>query len=128
MAARAAAFDQLGMQVTPANVLGIYSVVMEEAMRLQSSVQTFRTGYGLGMAPLGEDPVSPHAAQGFTEASGQLVAKCLSAVDDLKQVGECLAEAARAYGINEREVATAFNLKQVMYDPAPVAPLQGGHS
>ncbi|MBO0850834.1 MAG: hypothetical protein J2P20_15335, partial [Pseudonocardia sp.] len=42
VAARAAAFDGLGMRITPANVLGIYNVIMEEAQRLRLSVRKFR--------------------------------------------------------------------------------------
>jgi len=52
VAAKAAAFDRLGMQVTPANVLGIYAVIMEEMTRLSASVQMFTLDHGEGMPPL----------------------------------------------------------------------------
>src|SRR5882757_5383335 len=97
VAARAAAFDQLGMQVTPANVLGVYGVVMEEVERLKSAVIVFQTRSGQGMGECGRDPVSPAASIGFTRASGQLLEMCQGDVSDLQRVGAGLAEAARAY-------------------------------
>jgi hypothetical protein len=122
VAARAAAFDQLGMQVTPANVLGIYSVVMEEAMRLQSSTQMFKIDHGEGMPLLGGDLVSRPAARGFSEATIQLLAKCQCAVDDLKRVGSGLADAARSYGNTEEQVTAAFDPGAFQYQP----PSNGG--
>jgi hypothetical protein len=118
VAARAAAFDQLGMQVTPANVLGVYGVVMEEAMRLQSSTQMFRIDHGEGMPVLGGDLVSRPAARGFSEATSQLLAECQGAVDDLRRVGSELANAARAYGKTEEQVSAAFNPGAFQYQPS----------
>src|SRR5882757_5104962 len=88
VAAKAAAFDRLGMQVTPANVLAIYAVIMEEVSRLQVSIRAFQTAYFEGMPQLGDDLVSPYAARGFTQATNQLVSKCQTAIDDLKRRSE----------------------------------------
>jgi hypothetical protein len=108
VAAKAAAFDQLGMQVTPANVLGVYGVIMEEVDRLTTSVHTFRDTNMQGMPSLGGDPVSPHAARGFNDASTALLAKCQSDIDGLRRIGDGLAEAARAYGKTEEQIKAAF--------------------
>jgi hypothetical protein len=120
VAARAAAFDQLGMQVTPANVLGIYGVVMEEATRLQGSTLRFQADHGDGMPILGGDLVSPPASRGFTEATRQLLLKCQSDIDVFKRVGGCLADAARDYGKTEEQLTRAFDSSKVHYEPAPV--------
>src|SRR5882757_3105248 len=119
-AAKAAAFDQLGMQVTPANVLGVYGVIMEEMTRLQGSVQRFKADHLEGMPLLGGDLVSPPAARGFTEATSQLVTRCQTDIDDLNRVANGLAEAARAYGKTEAQVKAAFDSNQFQYEPSPV--------
>jgi hypothetical protein len=124
-AAKAAAFDQLGMQVTPANVLGVYGVIMEEMTRLQSSAQMFKLDHGEGMPLLGGDLVSPPAARGFTEATSQLLIKCQADIDDLKRVGYGLAEAARLYGKTEEEVKAAFDPSAFQYQPSPPPPSTG---
>jgi hypothetical protein len=119
VAAKAAAFDQLGMHVTPANVLGVYGVIMEEMTRLQGSVQRFKADHLEGMPLLGGDLVSPPAARGFTEATSQLVTRCQTDIDDLNRVANGLAEAARAYGKTEEEVKAAFDPRQFQYEPSP---------
>ncbi|MDT7565614.1 MAG: hypothetical protein QOG76_4238, partial [Pseudonocardiales bacterium] len=106
-AAKAAAFDQLGMQVTPANVLGVYGVIMEEVDRLTTSVHTFRDTNMQGMPSLGGDPVSPHAARGFNDASTALLVKCQADIDALMRIGDGLADAARAYGKSEEQIKAA---------------------
>ncbi|HTF46577.1 MAG TPA: hypothetical protein VK735_03920, partial [Pseudonocardia sp.] len=108
VAAKVAAFDRLGMQVTPANVLGIYAVIMEEVTRLQSSVLLFKADHGEGMPKLGGDLVSQPAALGFTEATTQLLAKCQADLRDLNRAADVLADAARAYGKTEEQVKLAL--------------------
>jgi len=108
VAAKVAAFDRLGMQVTPANVLGIYAVIMQEVSRLQMSLQLFQADHGDGMPRLGADLVSVPAARGFTGATSQLLAKCQADVNDLNQVANGLANAARSYGKTEEDVKSAF--------------------
>jgi hypothetical protein len=122
VAAKAAAFDQLGMQVTPANVLGVYGVIMEEMTRLQSSVQMFRASHFVGMPSLGSDPVSLPAAQGFSEATNHLLIKCQADIADLRRVSAGLAAAARAYGKTEEQVKAAFDPGRFHYQPSPVRP------
>lgn len=121
-AARAAAYDDLGMRVTPANVLGIYNVIMEEAQRLRLSVRRFRNLYPDGMAILGGDLVSPYAKRGFDNATNQLLVRCQSQIDELARVGEELAKAARAYQKSEAEITAAFDARKVEYKPSPVPP------
>lgn len=122
VAARAAAFDGLGMRITPANVLGIYNVIMEEAQRLRLSVQRFQRQHKDGMPLLGGDPVSPYAKQGFDNATNQLLARCQSQIDELARVGEELAKAARAYQKSETEITAAFDPRKVTYQPSPIPP------
>jgi hypothetical protein len=121
-AAKAGAFDQLGLQVTPANVLGVYAVIMDEVTRLQASVQRFQNDHVEGMPLLGADPVSPHASRGFNEFTRELLAKCQTDIDDLRRIGDALAEAARAYGKTEEQVKAAFDVKDVPYQASPVPP------
>lgn len=119
-AARAAAYDDLGMRVTPANVLGIYNVIMEEGQRLNLSLQRFRHEHSGGMPLLGGDLVSPYAKRGFDDATNQLLARCQSHIDELARVGEELAKAARAYQKSEAEIGAAFDPRKVKYQPSPV--------
>jgi len=118
--AKAAAFDRFGLQVTPANVLGVYGVIMEEVTQLTASVQAFQTGNLEGMPDLGSDPVSRPAARGFNETTSQLLAKCRADIDDLRSLGSGLAEAARAYGKTEEQVKAAFDPRNFHYQPEPV--------
>jgi hypothetical protein len=113
VAAKAAAFDRLGLQVTPANVLGIYAVIMEEVSRLSASMQMFTLDHGEGMPSLGEDLVSRPAARGFTEATRRLLVKCETDIRDLNRVGDGLVEAARAYGKAEEHIQAVFYPRQL---------------
>jgi sugar phosphate isomerase/epimerase len=122
VAARAAAFDDLGMRVTPANVLGIYNVIMEEAQRLRLSVRKFQHDHFDGMPLLGGDLVSPYAKRGFDDATNQLLARCRSQIDEMARVGEELAKAARTYQKSEAEIAAAFDPRKVEYKPSPIPP------
>jgi hypothetical protein len=108
VAAKAAAFDRLGLQVTPANVLGIYAVIMQEVSRLGMSLQLFQADHGEGMPRLGADLVSVPAARGFTRATRELLARCQADVNDLSQVASGLAHAARSYGKTDEEIKSAF--------------------
>jgi hypothetical protein len=105
------------LQVTPANVLAVYGVVMEEVQRLRISVQTFKSQFQ-SMPSLGRDPVSPHAAQGFTDATSQLLTKCQASIAELTDVADGLAAAARAYGKTEMQINKAFDPGKAHYHPA----------
>jgi hypothetical protein len=121
-AAWAAKYDNLGMKVTPANVLAMYGVIAEEVTRLRKSIDAFRFKHHEGTMPqLGEDLVSPFAAQGFTNATRQLMAKCTAEVDKLDRVAQRLAEVARAYGKSEMEIKLAFDPSKFEYKPTPIA-------
>jgi len=119
VAAKAAAFDRLGMQVTPANVLGIYAVIMEEVSRLKTAIQMFTLDNGEGMPPLGGDLVSLPAARGFTEATRRLLAKCETDIRDLNRVSEGLVEAAQAYGKTEEHIQAVFDPSQLQSSMHP---------
>jgi hypothetical protein len=125
-AAKAAVFDHLGLQVTPANVLGVYAVIMQEVARLEASVQRFQNDYGQGMPLLGGDPVSLHASRGFTEVTNQLLGNCQTDIDDLQRLGDGLVEAARAYGKTEEQIRNALNAVNFHYRPASLPPLLNG--
>jgi hypothetical protein len=92
------------LQVTPANVLAV-------------SVQTFKSQFQ-SMPSLGRDPVSPHAAQGFTDATSQLLTKCQASIAELTDVADGLAAAARAYGKTEMQINKAFDPGKAHYHPA----------
>ena len=126
--AKAAAFDRFGLQVTPANVLGIYGVIAEEAARLNGAIQMFKVDHGQGMPRLGGDPVSQPAAAGFTEATDQLVEKCRADVDDLERLAAGLAAAARAYGNSEEQITAAFDPSAYRYRPESAQEPAGGAS
>jgi hypothetical protein len=120
-AAWAAKYDSLGLKVTPANVLNIYSVIAEEVTRLRTSIASFRDNHDGGtMQRLGGDLVSPYAAQGFTNATHQLLARCIAEVDNLDRVAQRLADAARAYGKSEAEIRGAFDFSKFVYKPTPI--------
>jgi uncharacterized protein YukE len=125
VARKAADFDQLGMQVTPENVLVVYKAIAQEATRLNMSLQMFKQNHPDGMPPLGGDPVSRDAARGFTDATNQLMNSCQADVDDLKRVADGLHVAARSYGNSEEQITAAFNPKSFRYVPAPVPPSTG---
>jgi hypothetical protein len=121
-AAWAAKYDNLGLKVTPANVLNIYGLIKEEVTRLTVSIDTFKANHSDGAMPkLGEDLVSPYAAVGFTNATHQLLAICKAEVDKLDRVVQRLADAARAYGKSEIEIQAAFDLKNFVYKPSPIS-------
>jgi len=107
------------MRVTPATVLGVYRVIMEEVHRLRGAIVAFQR---VGEMPvLGGDPVSPFAAKGFNERTHLLVQNCQAHVDDLAAVGDQLADAARAYGTREEEItATWKQVQAIPYTPTPV--------
>jgi uncharacterized protein YukE len=107
-AATASSFDALGMSVTPENVLGVHAVIQQEVRRLKKAVERFKSDHGDGMPLLGEDPVSPYAAKGFTEVTDQLLRSCEADIDDLRRLADGLAQAAREYGRTEAEIEASL--------------------
>ena len=107
-AATASSFDALGMSVTPENVLGVHAVIQREVQRLKTAVNRFKHDQSEGMPLLGEDPVSPYAARGFTEVTEQLLRGCEADIDDLQRLADGLARAAREYGRTEAEIEAAL--------------------
>jgi hypothetical protein len=117
-AGAAAAFDELGMQVTPENVLAVRAVLMEEATELEVLLK--RELFGFRVEELGGDPVSKYAAAGFNELNERYLAQCTEYVETLKRAGAHLAATARAYGIAESEIEASFKEGQ-MHPPEPVS-------
>jgi hypothetical protein len=118
-AAKAAAFDRLGLQVTPENVLAVYQGLATEAARLNLAVQRFQLNNFDGMPLAGDDPISYWAKTKFDQATGELFDRCVADVDDLRTIVERLRDAAIAYGKSEKEISHAFN--PVTYRPPPTA-------
>lgn len=108
--------------MTPANVLGVYNVIMEEAQRLRLSVLRFERQHKDGMPLLGGDLVSPYAKQGFDNVTSELLVRCRSQIDELSRVGEELTKAAHTYQKSEAEIAAAFDPRKVVYKPSPISP------
>jgi hypothetical protein len=122
MSAQPASFDAYGLQVNVTNVLGIRAVIMDEVARLNTSLRRFREDHSAGMPVLGGDPVSPYAAQGFTEVTNQMLASCQADINELAQLGESLAQAARSYGLTEQQITDSLTSTQI---PAPPPGLMG---
>jgi hypothetical protein len=97
-----------GLRVTPETVLGVHEVIMEEVYRLRTAVWRFQNHHR-AMPALGSDPVSPHAAKGFIEATDLLLDRCRASIADLAAIGDQLAQAARAYGKSEAEIRASLN-------------------
>ena len=120
---KVADFNRLGMQVTPETVLGIYAAIASQVARLRASVARFKASYGDGMPVLGNGhPVSPYFSRSFNDSTDKLVALCESDIDDLDQVAQGLADAARAYGRTEQDITAAFDPSKYKYVPAPTLP------
>ncbi|MDQ2708885.1 MAG: hypothetical protein M3Z25_15150 [Actinomycetota bacterium] len=101
-------FDSYGLTVTPANVLTIRKVIMTEAEELEFARDEFMRKWPDGMPVLGGDPVSPYAAQGFTECTNVYLDQCKARIDELRELGGHLADAARDYGRTEDEIKASF--------------------
>ncbi|MGQ0482493.1 MAG: PE domain-containing protein [Pseudonocardia sp.] len=117
-AGAAAAFDELGMQVTPENVLAVRAVLMEEATELRQLLR--RELHGFRVEELGGDPVSKYAAAGFNELNERYLAQCTEYINTLERAGKHLEATARSYGIAESEIATSFKKGQT-HPPEPVS-------
>jgi uncharacterized protein YukE len=120
VAQKVADFNNLGMQVNPENVLGIYAAIAQEVTRLRAALRHFQSSYGDGMPLLGGDPVSPHATRAFDDSTAKLVALATGDIEDLGRVANGLADAARAYGQNEEQLKAAFDPSKFVYVPAPI--------
>lgn len=112
-----------GLRVTPATVLSVRAVIMEEVARLKLSMYQFQRDHQNGTMPqLGTDPVSAEAAAGFTETTQHLLAICRSDIDRLAHIGADLAQVARAYGITEQQITQSFDSAGVTYQRTPIPP------
>ncbi|MBA2322798.1 MAG: hypothetical protein H0V92_01840 [Pseudonocardiales bacterium] len=112
-------FSSYGLTVTPANVLTIRKVIMTEAEELEVARDKFKNAWPDGMPVLGGDPVSPYAAQGFTECTNAYLDQCKARIDELRELGAHLASAARDYGRTEGEIEASFR-KGMRHDASPL--------
>lgn len=124
--ALAADLDHVGYQVNRENVLGVYQVLANEALRLRKVVQD--NGYKLEIGLCGGDPVSHDAQRGFNAKLDRLRSQCISYVASLANAAEQLKRAAQAYGYTEDEInasltsvpasgATPNDLSPVLKEP-----------
>jgi hypothetical protein len=121
--ARAALAYFGGMAVSPDNILGLYTVIMEEVRRLELSLMNFQMRHQA--APkLGGDPISGPAADGFNAVTAQLLGSCRTSIKERRMVADGLAGAAREYGKSEEQITASFDPSRVRYMPTPVGSMQ----
>jgi hypothetical protein len=118
-AAKAAAFDRLGLQVTPENVLAVYQGLATEAARLNAAVFEFQHENYQGMPLPGTDPISHWVKPGFDQTTDKLITRCQADVDDLQSIADNVREAAITYGKSEAEITKAFDRRT--FQPSPTA-------
>jgi hypothetical protein len=107
--------------VTPENVLGMYAVVLEQVTRLQASLAHFKRQYGEGMPLLGNGhPVSKPFKESFDASTAKLVDLCQGDINNLREVANGFADAARAYGKTEEDIQASFDPSTYRYVPTPV--------
>ena len=104
-----AAVRHLALQVNRDTVLQARAALLAEAERLDSALRARRGAFS-GVGLCGGDPVSPEAAQAFTERIDALVANCRSYNSDLRASATALDATARAYGFTDSEIAESFRL------------------
>ena len=98
--------DHVGYQVNRENVLGVYSVLANEAERLSKVMQD--NGHKLEVGLCGGDPVSYDAQHGFSAKLDRLRTQCNDYVYSLAKAAERVRQAARAYGYSEDQITAAF--------------------
>ena len=103
----AADLDQLGLQVTPANVLQVRNALRGETERLGQLL--VRYDGALPVQPHAADPVSVAAAPLFNEKIAALRQQCQGYVDALSQAGLELERTAREYGQAEQQIQQSFD-------------------
>jgi hypothetical protein len=111
--------DHVGYQVNRENVLGVYSVLANEARRLALVMD--EQGHKLKIEPCGGDPVSYDAERGFNTKLDNLRAQCNSYVYSLANAAERLKDAAQAYGYTEAQIGES--LRKIVPDARPGAAL-----
>ncbi|MFB9745618.1 hypothetical protein ACFFOU_31280 [Pseudonocardia sulfidoxydans] len=95
-----------GMAIDRENVLKVGAVLTGEAQRLRKVLED---NDWVRMGRCGGDPVSEDAEAAFNERAVLLFAAYEREVIDLENLAYAVAEAARAYGIAEADIATAFD-------------------
>ncbi len=101
-----AALSAVSMQVTPANVLQVATILLTEADRLDGVLQDKMSKAVVGLC--GGDPVSPEATMAFNERIRELRTGCQAYNDELRAAGRALQDTARSYGITEEQIAASF--------------------
>jgi hypothetical protein len=93
------------MSVDRDNVMQVCAVVVGEVRRLQ---QVLDDNDWARMGRCGGDPVSGDAEVAFNERAVALFADFRRDVNDLQALAVSIADAARAYGTSEEEIAAVF--------------------
>lgn len=127
----AADVAQLGMQVTPENVLQLHNVLRAEAKYIRE--QTRRLGFPIRIGKPGLDPVSEWAASdaGFNGKLDALHRQCQGYPKALDDAADQLAATAKGYGHTEEAVRDSFTAYYPRYlamadTPAPAMPPPAG--
>ena len=117
-----AAMGNFSMRVPPEHILETHFIIMREVNRLRLSLQKFKRDYGEGMPLLGNGhPVSKPFKDSFDASTTKLVAICETDINSLADVGDGLADAARAYGKAEDEITASLKrAKSIPYKPVPI--------
>jgi hypothetical protein len=102
-----AAVRALALQVNRDTVLKARAALLAEADRLDLGLDQRKHGSVVGLC--GGDPVSPEAAQAFTERIHALVAECRAYNRDLRAAANALDATAREYGYTDDQIAASYS-------------------
>jgi hypothetical protein len=89
------------------NVLYVRKAILDECEELNASLVAVTTEISTMAHRYGDDPVSGDASVAFPERVAELFKQCGSRVTELNTIAESLADAARAYGFTEEQLASA---------------------
>jgi hypothetical protein len=98
------------------NVLYVRKAILDECVELNASLTAVTSELMTTVHRYGDDPVSGDAAIAFPERATELFKQCGNRVVELNDMAEIIADAARAYGITEEQLAAAapVNLKAAL--------------
>lgn len=106
LTAEASYLQRFGLTVNPQNVLGVRTVVLQEAHDLEKMLNAERERALL--PPLGGDPVSFDMSAAFNEVTLQLLVRAKEHVASLFELCDELAATAREYGRVDADIAASF--------------------
>ncbi|MEJ8281466.1 hypothetical protein [Pseudonocardia spirodelae] len=115
---RRTASDGLMLQVSAANVLQLHRLYLAQYTEMADALEESRLAFTLGQP--GHDPISHDYTPDFQTRVNAIVAMYKTERDELREVSERLAEAAREYGHAEAEIADSFRRAYPHLAPPPV--------